>query len=663
MSRSLKPSDALSPESFYSLYLGGLAVDDEADRLETSYILLTLGRLGLEPDEILHLHDGWVDWTRGEIHVPARDPCACGACWDDARLRQRQGDDRDLSTIVASDCWSPPTNPRCLAFGWSRRLTGAIHGVLESGLHYESTHGTVRRHIERAAANARHIDPDTVSVSALRASALVFLASAGFGPRRLVDLTGVNEQTAGEFARVGGGEVRNHLYRVLADETTPSLCGDETPYDLVCDDESFTREPFDPAEYDAEWRSTRTDQSERPARNPRPLEPPDSVTFTDSDFERANGSPDDSVTAAVADSLRSWVSQGDETADSETGADQQSDTTADADTAPTGSAGDTATKRSAVDDSTAANPAEADTGETTDVRSEITEPTEFSVDTRLVAPNFEGGRPTGGSIVLGQNELVFFSRGVDGISDTLRVELDWIANLAPGYVPDQLEGLFEETVGIAYRDEDDERRVIVVEIPSEIRWSFVQTIFGKILDDQPAVVTHKPDEPAHTGPAERVMDADTTTLSLEGSGEYDQAVRLRLKLLLDIEEGRMTGEEGYEYGLTVHHLGSTGDPLTTEIRPTAEVAKTILKRYLAHYDNKQTNRVRTTTLDEVETELLQSLYEHSGSRDISTMLDKDPETLSEALQRLTDLDLVFNAMNGTQLTGAGYRVVSQKYEL
>jgi hypothetical protein len=660
MSYSLEPSDALSPEAFYSLYLGGLAVEDERARLETSYILLTLGRLGLEPDELLHLHEGWIDWTRGEIHVPARDPCACGACWDDARLRQRRGDDRDLPTIVATDCWSPPANPRCLAFGWSKRLAGAIHGVLASGLHYESTHETVRRHIETAAANARHIDPDTVSVRALRASALVFLASAGFGPRRLVDLTGVDEQTAGDFARVGGGAVRNHLYRALADETAPSLCGDETPYDLVCDDESFTREPFDPAEYDTEWRSGRAEQSGRPAQNPRPIDPPDGISFDDSDFKRVNGSPDESVTAAVADSLRSWVDQGADvktpTADdpSRDGEDDQQLDTDD-------NTGDTATEQS--DDSKAADAAEGDADETTDVRSEITEPTEFSVDTRLVAPNFEGGRPTGGSIVLGQHELVFLSRGVEGISETLRVELDWIANLAPGYVPEQLEGLFEETVGIAYRDEDDERRVIVVEIPSDIRWQFIQTIFAKILDGQSAVVTHRPEEPSSTGPEERLMDAETATLLFEGPGEHDRPIRLRLNLLLDIEEGRMTGEDGYEYGLKVHHLGSTGNPRVSEVRPTTEETKSILKRYLVHYDNRQTNKVRTATLDGAEIEILQNLYENGGGRDLSAMLDKDQETLSTALKRLSDLDVVISGSGGKRLTGVGYRVVSPKYEL
>lgn len=645
MSDTLSPADVLSPEAFYSLYLGGLVLEDETERLAASYTLLGLGRLGLTPEELLHLHDGWVDWERGEIHVPARDPCACDVCWEHARQRKRAGDNRDLDTIVTEECWTPgERGARRLSFGWSGRLTAVLDGVTDDGALLESDRKMVHEYVETAAMMAHHVERADVSVTALRASALMFLASAGFGPRRLADLTATDEETAGEFVRVGGGETSDHLYRVLADVEPPSLCAGKSQYRLVCDPSPLQREPFDPAEFDAEWRRERATRSERRERNPRPPSPPPGVSFTPEELPTIREPAGQDGPGLVATSLAEWVEQ-QERERRGAGTD----------------AGSTATTSETQQAQRQPGEGESGTEARTDNPLQVTEPVEFSIDTRLVAPGFEDGRPSGGSVLLGQEELLFLSRGASGIADYLRVELDAIVSLAPGYVPDPLEGLFDETVGIAYYGKGDERRVAVAEVPTDGQWQFAQAIYARILDGEPAVVTHRPGKPTAIGPDEREMDATTERLWLEHPER--EPVRLTLSQFVDVAHGQMTAEEHYEKGLTVTHLQPDGELADTELRPTAERKVGILKQYLTHYDERQTQRASNAQLSVEETDILERLYDTEEGRDLVGILDKDPETLSTAMERLDDLGLVHDGSSGKRLTGVGYRLVSPTHDL
>lgn len=654
MGVSPSPAESLSPEAFYSLYLGGLAQEDEQDRLETCYTLLLVGRLGMRPGEVLHLHDGWVNWDRGEIHVPARDPCACRACWQQAQMRQQQGDSRMLAEIVAEERWSPAGTARRLSFGWADRLTAALDGVLAERGYLPGTHEDIEELIDTAAANAHGIDERAVSVTALRSSALEFLAAAGFGPRRLADLCGVDEQTAGEFARIGGGQSRDHLYRVLGEGEPPALCGEESEYQIVCGAPAFDREPFDPAAYDRAWRQARESESGRPDRNPRPVSAPPHVSFDPDEAFALSEPAGDSGPGIVAESLREWV----------TARERPPDTPADpvervTDTEAAGSEASTTDESGSQTRDTARRDEEQETDD--DPLSKVTEPVEFSVDTRFVAADFESGRPTGGSVILGQEELVFLSRDETGISGLLRVSLDWIVNVVPGYVPEPLEGLFEDTVGLAY--EKDERQVIVTEIPSKHRWSFTRTLFGYVLDETSAVVTHRPDWDASAGPERRTIEIEPQRLRFHPTDDQGGRITIRLDMLVDVTEGKLTGEEGYELGLVLHYLRTNGQLTRTEVRPTSERSTELLKRFLLQYKKRQNRQIRNAPLTVEADSALESLYENSGGANIDSMLQRDEEEINEVMEMLVENNLVVDTTDGRRLTGAGYRLVSDEFEV
>jgi hypothetical protein len=628
---TLSPADALSSEGFYSLYLGGLAIESEQRRREACYVLLGMGRLGLRVEELTHLHDGWVDWARGEVQVPARDPCACRACWARAQARREAGDDRPVEEIVAADMWAPPAGDRgarTLAFGWSRRISAALDGVLAADGYLDADREEIQALVTEAAENAWEVEKGEVTLATLRATAGTFLATAGFGPRRLADLLAIDEETAGAFARVGGGEVRDHLYRALRTEPAPTICEEDSAYRLVCDPTPFDREPFDPTGYNARWRTDRAEQTSQRGRNPRKAAVPEDSTFDPLEEQELREPTADSGPQLVNDTLSDWVAR------RESQREQYARTGS-----PTGD------------------------GDAADYRDQVTAPVQFSLGTRFAGQDIESGRPAGGTVALGQRELVFVSRDETGVSDTLRVPLSAVVDVAPGYVPGPLEGIFDETVGIAYHDDHDERRIVVCELPPELSWEFQQAVFASLLTEVETVVADFSQEHADPGdvePERRLLTATSRTLKLDNPDDpHDLALRIRLATIVDVEETTMQSEVGYEMGLLVHHLQVNANVAAMELRPTDDDAATILKRYLETDHDRRLEKARNTSLTDEQLEVLDALHDAGEGRDLVAILDMNPSRVASVVESLDELGLVRDSRTGLSLTGTGYLVTRE----
>src|SRR6056297_1717976 len=267
---TVTPSKALEPSTFYSLYLGGLSVGDRQQRLRASVVLLLGGRLGLRPGELQHLHEEWIDWGRGELTVPERDPCACQQCWETARHAQRAGDGRRLREILTESTWSPQGSERTIPFGWSQRLTAVLARLCEEKGYLGLSAEAMARLVDRSAQQAEGVDAEAVDLRSLRSTAAAFFADAGFSPQRVDRLLGGTTGHARRIAQRPGGDTRKRLAAIF-DETRADPGAD---YALMADPEPFDREPFDPRTYDGEWRQARArGRSTEPEslRNPRPL--------------------------------------------------------------------------------------------------------------------------------------------------------------------------------------------------------------------------------------------------------------------------------------------------------------------------------------------------------------------------------------------------------
>lgn len=626
---ALTPQAALSPEGFYSLYLGGLAIENETRRREACFVLLGLGRLGLRPTELTHLHDGWIDWARGEVHVPARDPCACSQCY--ARAREQTADtETEPESLLGEVFWSPPDGEaatRTIAFGWSQRLTAAMEAITGAEGYLDTDESGIEGLVETAAENAWELDPETVSVPALRATAATFLARAGFGPRRLAEVLVIEEATAGSFARVGGGELRNHLYRALPQADAPDICAGETAYRLVCDPDPFDREPFDPRTYDVQWRGKRAEKTSTSERNLRPTAPelPDSFDLETEGIREPTG---DSGPQLVSQSLADWVER------------RESQRTQYAETGSPGMA-------DAPDRSVA-------------YRDQVTAPVEYSFSTRFAGQGIEQSRPTGGLVVLGQREFVFLSRDETGIADRLRIPFSAVVDVAPGYVPGPLKGLFDETIGIAYRDEHDERKVVVCELPDGQSWELQQTLFSLLIDDVPVLYANlsEGDDPDAIEPERRRCSVSPRTLKIAGADAGVLAVRIQLSTIVGIEEKPMESEVGYEMGLTLHHLRLNANVVTAEIRAIDDRQQTFLKRYLTAHHERQKRKARNTSLSEEQRAVLDALQDAGDGRDLVAILDMNPSRVSNVVQSLKAAGLVRDSRTGVALTGTGYLVTS-----
>jgi len=78
---------ALTDREFELFVRGAQSLECDLRSQETEFIAFVLGRLGLRPGELCHIHEDWVNWRRRMIEVPKHDPCdkgkdggLCGSC-------------------------------------------------------------------------------------------------------------------------------------------------------------------------------------------------------------------------------------------------------------------------------------------------------------------------------------------------------------------------------------------------------------------------------------------------------------------------------------------------------------------------------------------------------------------------------------------------------
>lgn len=78
---------ALTDREFELFVRGAQSIECDLRSQETEFIAFVLGRLGLRPGELCHIHEDWIDWRRRMIEIPKHDPCTkgkdgglCGSC-------------------------------------------------------------------------------------------------------------------------------------------------------------------------------------------------------------------------------------------------------------------------------------------------------------------------------------------------------------------------------------------------------------------------------------------------------------------------------------------------------------------------------------------------------------------------------------------------------
>ena len=279
---------ALSTDAYFRLYQGALQIEDRNTRLVACTVILLAGRLGLRLQEIQHLREEWIDWRRGEIHIPAYDPCGCKRCWITAfdtwgrrglKELQERGEwetERPWKKLLAAereevvemaDCctvenleeilynqrWQPKydRSARVVPFGWSERITACLIAFFDKHDYVDYQRDPINDGlIKKAAKHADGLDPDEISAHPLRATGLTFWADISIDAKMLKDLAGWQDiQTAVRYLRVSGRITTHKVYSLLgkADEAPPVVPAEpESRFPVVSNPIPFEGEPFVP---------------------------------------------------------------------------------------------------------------------------------------------------------------------------------------------------------------------------------------------------------------------------------------------------------------------------------------------------------------------------------------------------------------------------------
>lgn len=649
MGHSLEPARALDPGRLTSVYLGALGLEAPERRLAAAETVLCLGRLGLRPGELLHLHAGWIDWEHGELRVPEHDPCACALCWERARVVQRDGDGRPLADIVAADQWRGQA--RAVPFGWAPRLTAVLANAVDTWDYLDATAEDLRRLIATSADRATGVEAGAVDAPALRASAAAFYADAGFDAPRVADVMAIDVETAAAFTAQQPGRARTHLYRTF-DAEPPATAGEGDTYPLLADLSPLANEPFDPTEYDADWRTARAAAADdTPEGNPRPsIEPGDAaarlaVEESPGD-ERGDGPPADDV------------------ADADDATDEEGPAVAEDGDDGAGRDGENAEETARSSQNPGSNGAGASAGTTPDraapdparvenLTSLATEPVALDFATRFAGTAILDGRPAGGRVLLGAAELVLGAHGGGQLRAIDVVDYENVRDVALDWAPDRLESIFGETIGLGI-ERGDERDTLVIEIPEGRRVALVRRLFEGLLGECETVVRH----PARVGghvtdqaPVRGTLVVDDGRLAVEDAGDVDPTIALAD--VVGVERESLTDGGAVHRGLRVAHLAADGRTIGTFLAPTAERDRRLFERYVvADYRDRERRAAEAELADE-EREILDALETSRGRRDLAKLLGMERETLSSLLEALSAAGYVHATDEGVRLTGLG----------
>ena len=205
--------DVLTDREF-ELLLEACSSLPEPKDLQTRFVCLAAGRLGLRAGEIAHFHAEWLDWDQMLLRIPQHEPCECGYCRRQAT--QETTHNEDLTHEKAMEArWHPKTvaSARSIPIDLSLRLELCLERFTDQYEGFPRSRSAVNRRVT-AAAEAADID-GRVYPHALRATAASYHAYQGVAPVPLQALMGWNNlATTQKYIRISVRASANALRQV-----------------------------------------------------------------------------------------------------------------------------------------------------------------------------------------------------------------------------------------------------------------------------------------------------------------------------------------------------------------------------------------------------------------------------------------------------------------
>jgi len=272
---------------------------------------------------------------------------------------------------------------------------------------------------------------------------------------------------------------------------------------------------------------------------------------------------------------------------------------------------------------------------------------------RFVADDVNDGEPVPGRIVMNRNQLVLAGGG-----ERINVPLDAVFDLAVGHVPAGVSEFFDDSVTVAWMD-DDRRHVAIVEAGREAVDRFASVLFKAHLNGTTVAVVH----PARLGG--RVIDtpvtAATVVLEPEGvafRGERPFTVIVSTVTAFAWEERTIAGRKRPTLVVT-HHEDDTDVESLVHVPDSRKF--NVLGRYLRREHRQVVADLEDVTVSEEGLQILVGLHAASGLADPGNLLD-DPGQADAVLARLREKGLLVDGEGATEITSRGRVLVNRRLE-
>lgn len=266
-----------------------------------------------------------------------------------------------------------------------------------------------------------------------------------------------------------------------------------------------------------------------------------------------------------------------------------------------------------------------------------------------------GQEPEDARIVMSKRRLVIAG------DDRITIPLSSVVDVVVGNVPPDLRDLFDDTVTVAYNDDNGEVRTVLIESGEDTISKFVSVLFKCLLNGTEAVVKH----PAQVGG--RVTDASATKAKFSVDDRTvsfktpDGEFTLDATTVVDFDRKNrsLDGTEGST--LVVKH--ADGDDLVTSlVSPSSSQTVNLLGRYIRIEYSRIRSEVGDIELSEPEKRVLVTIYATGGDIDFKTVLDGNAAQATNVLNSLRDKDLIDEGEAGLSLTSHGQIVVTERLE-
>lgn len=205
--------DAISEVEFQHL----MSVAEEIEGnlgLQSRFLLICLGRLGLRAGELSHMKESWVDWEKKHLKIPQHDPCKCGYCKVMAKQECQHNDDLTYEKAMENR-WHPKTrnSARTIPLSFNQEIIETFKDFFSVYTEFPLSRIGINRRLNLI------IDKSDLGKSiyphSLRATAAMWHAYKGASAFVLQAIMGWSTlQTALDYIRLAGGEAENELIRI-----------------------------------------------------------------------------------------------------------------------------------------------------------------------------------------------------------------------------------------------------------------------------------------------------------------------------------------------------------------------------------------------------------------------------------------------------------------